>query len=218
MAKLTGPLLSLGAKGQIGKTLVASSWRGIATARQYVVPANPRSTAQQDNRTRFSFLQSLWKFLPSAALTAYDTYSKGRKFTAVNAFVQQNLPLIQAEVDLQALVLSPGTGGAFAPSAVSAATGTVAGSIDVTVTPSADIPDTWTVVRCHVVALVDQEPTAAYSGPVGYGNDATDPYVITITGMGAGAACVAYGFIEYTKPNGQTAYSVSLMDTATADT
>jgi len=216
MAKTTGPLLSFGAKGQIGKTLVASSWRGIATARQYVVPSNPQTTAQTDNRTRFSFLQSLWKFVPSAAITAYETYSKGRKFTAVNAFVQQNLPLIQAQTDLEALVLSPGTGGAFAPASVSAATGGATGEVDVTVTPSPDIPNTWTVVKAHAVALVAQSPVSSYSGAVGYAFDAAAPYVCEITGMGAGANVVVYGFIEYTKPDGKTAYSVSLMDTATA--
>ena len=58
MAKLTGPLLSFGATGQIAKTMVVGTWRGIDYARQYVVPANPRTTAQQANRTRFALLRS----------------------------------------------------------------------------------------------------------------------------------------------------------------
>jgi len=50
MAKVNGPLLSLGATGQIGKALVYSTWKGLNTVRQHVVPANPNSTAQATQR------------------------------------------------------------------------------------------------------------------------------------------------------------------------
>ena len=46
MAKLKAPLLSLGASGQIGKSLVYFPWKGLDLAREYVVPSNPKSTAQ----------------------------------------------------------------------------------------------------------------------------------------------------------------------------
>lgn len=46
MAKLKGPLFSLGASGAIGKALVYFGWKGLDVAREYVVPANPRSTDQ----------------------------------------------------------------------------------------------------------------------------------------------------------------------------
>lgn len=50
MAKLKAPLLSLGASGAIGKAIVMFPWKGINAAREYVVPANPRSDAQQTQR------------------------------------------------------------------------------------------------------------------------------------------------------------------------
>lgn len=50
MAKLKAPLLSLGAAGQIGKTIVFFPWKGINAAREYVVPANPKTTPQNDQR------------------------------------------------------------------------------------------------------------------------------------------------------------------------
>lgn len=216
MAKLTGPLLSFGARGQIGKTLVASSWRGISTARQYVIPANPRTTAQQTNRTRFAFLRELYKRLPSAPIAAFNAYASGRKFTGMNAFVGENNRLLVGETDLSALEMSPGSGGAFAPTSVSAVAGLGSGTIDVTIVPPADLPDGWTVVRAWAVAVVDQNPTLLFSGPIAQGSDTTAPYVITLTGMGSGVACRVMGFIEYTKPNGQTAYSVSLNAAATS--
>lgn len=46
MAKLKAPLLSLGASGAIGKSIVFFPWKGLDVAREYVVPANPKSTAQ----------------------------------------------------------------------------------------------------------------------------------------------------------------------------
>lgn len=50
MAKLKAPLLSLGASGAIAKTIVFFPWKGINAARQYVVPANPRTSAQNTQR------------------------------------------------------------------------------------------------------------------------------------------------------------------------
>ncbi|GAI67502.1 unnamed protein product [marine sediment metagenome] len=50
MAKLTGPLFSLGAAGAVGKTLVYFGWKGLNVVRQYVVPANPQTKPQGTQR------------------------------------------------------------------------------------------------------------------------------------------------------------------------
>lgn len=50
MAKLKAPLLSLGASQQLGKALVFFSWKGLDVVREYVIPANPKSTAQMLQR------------------------------------------------------------------------------------------------------------------------------------------------------------------------
>lgn len=50
MAKITGPLHSDSARGQFGKVMVFSSWKGIASARKYVVPANTMTGPQGDVR------------------------------------------------------------------------------------------------------------------------------------------------------------------------
>lgn len=50
MAKLKAPLLSFGASGAIAKTVVFFPWKGINAARQYVVPANPKSDDQEIQR------------------------------------------------------------------------------------------------------------------------------------------------------------------------
>lgn len=50
MGKLKAPLLSLGASGAIGKVAVFFNWKGIDAVREYVIPANPKSDAQQTQR------------------------------------------------------------------------------------------------------------------------------------------------------------------------
>jgi len=50
MAKLTGPLFSLDARGKLGSALVFIGWKGIKTVRQWLKPANPQSAAQGDVR------------------------------------------------------------------------------------------------------------------------------------------------------------------------
>ena len=50
MAKLKAPLMSLGASGALGKALVFFGWKGLDVVREYVVPANPKTTAQNTQR------------------------------------------------------------------------------------------------------------------------------------------------------------------------
>lgn len=54
MAKVSGPLLSLDARGKIGGAMVYSGWKGIQTVRQLVTPANPRSADQLTARTKLA--------------------------------------------------------------------------------------------------------------------------------------------------------------------
>lgn len=51
MAKLRGPLFSLGASQQIGKALVFFPWKGLDVVREYVIPSNPKSAAQNTQRS-----------------------------------------------------------------------------------------------------------------------------------------------------------------------
>jgi len=50
VAKLKAPLLSLGAAGALGKSLVFFGWKGIDAVREYVIPSNPRTALQTTQR------------------------------------------------------------------------------------------------------------------------------------------------------------------------
>jgi len=60
MAKLKGPLLSMDARGQIGKSLVFMGWKGLKTVRSHVVPANPNTGAQSTQRGVMTTVVAAW--------------------------------------------------------------------------------------------------------------------------------------------------------------
>lgn len=216
MAKLTGPLLSFGAKGAIGKTLVASKWRGIAYARQYVVPANPRTTAQQTVRTTFALLREMWKLAPAQLQDAWNAFAAGRPFTGMNKEVGENVRVLNGELDMTNYIASPGAGGGLVPLSFNAVTGTVAGTVDTTFTvPPA--PTGWTLVKAVAIGFLDQDPSGIFTGNIVVAEDAVAPYAPTLTGLPAGELCIACGWLVWEKPDGKLAYSVSLSDSAVAD-
>lgn len=53
MAKVTGPLMSLDASGQVGKTIVFAKWKGQNYVRELVKPLNPEDPDQGDARMIF---------------------------------------------------------------------------------------------------------------------------------------------------------------------
>ena len=50
MAKLKGPLFSLGASQKLGDALVYFAWKGLNVVREYVIPSNPKTTLQTTQR------------------------------------------------------------------------------------------------------------------------------------------------------------------------
>ncbi|GAI83561.1 unnamed protein product [marine sediment metagenome] len=50
MAKVISPLFSFGASGQLAKSIVFFPWKGLNVVRQWVAPANPKTTSQVTHR------------------------------------------------------------------------------------------------------------------------------------------------------------------------
>lgn len=215
MAKINAPLLSLGGKGQIGKGIVFSSWKGIKTARQYTVPANPRTVAQQANRTRFALLREMFKLAPSQVRAPYVAFVRGRPLTPDNKFVGENNRLLNGETDLLLMNMSPGANGGLPAQAVVGAATANPGEVTVTITPPDQLPVGWTIVSCDAAAVIDQDPVGIFTGPFVAGSDDAAPYVVTLDGFPATSDLVVFGWVVYEKPNGDLAYSVSLADAVT---
>lgn len=212
MAKVTAPLLSFGARGQIGKSVVFAKWRGVDYARQRVIPANPRTIAQQETRGVFRVMSQIWTLAPEAWKTVWNAFASGRPFTGRNALMGQNIEALDGETDFTKFVFSPGAKGGLPPEAISLAGGS--GSITATVTLP-DVPPGWTLVAGLAVAIFDQDPATAYAAPVGFTREESDPTEIEITGLTEPGDYVAGVFLEWTKASGDTAYSIALSDSAT---
>jgi hypothetical protein len=215
MAKTTAPLLSFGARGSIAKTAVYASWRGIAYARRHVIPANPKSTAQTLTRDVFATLREMYKRTGSVGRAPWEAFARGRPFTGMNSFVGENLRLLRPEADMDNFLGSPGAGGGLAFPTGVAATGSGTGEVDATLT-APTLPTGWSITNAHALAFRQQAPDAIFPGILVEGSDATAPYEITLAGLGAAQACVVSMWFEYEKPDGNTAYSVAITDTATS--
>jgi len=212
MAKVTGPLLSLGGSGSIAKTQVYSTWKGRPYVRRHVIPSNPDTSEQQLTRNLFTWLNNVWKNSPAGLTDPWDLYARGQVLTGRNAFVGQNIKAMRVETDLDLMIFSPGAKGGVAPSAVSAAGGAL--SIDVTVTAPA-IPTGWTITQAWAAAIQQQDPQSGvlYTPVVNF--DASSPYVVSLTGLLAATTYEVGAWLEWEKPDGKPAYSISLFDAVT---
>jgi hypothetical protein len=208
MAKTTAPLLSFGSRGQIGKTMVASKWRGINYMRQYVVPGNPNTIAQQAVRKLFAYLREMWKLAPGGVQDAWNAFAAGRPFLGVNKWVGENVRVLNGETDMNAIIFSPGARGGLPPVGVTVSAGGNAGEIAITGSaPTA--PTGWTFQALCAAAVPDGNPTTFFAGPFVYGEDTSSTYAITLAGLGAGIECQVGVWARWLKPNGDLAYSVS---------
>jgi len=157
MARLTAPLLSLDARGQIGKALVFSGWKGIKYARQYVIPANPQSVAQMEVRGIFSTLNELWKRMEGYGRYPFWLAAVGNPLTDRNVFVRESLSLLIDQADLDLLVLSVAGGNALNLANIvtaDGADGTVAVTADAPTAPSG-----YTLLGSRGVAVLDGDPS-----------------------------------------------------------
>lgn len=91
MAKVNGPLFSLGASGQLAKALVYAIWKGRPYVREYVVPTNPNSLAQRGTRTTMSYLNERWSAMSQSDKDSWNTLAAADNISAFNAFVKYGL-------------------------------------------------------------------------------------------------------------------------------
>ena len=214
MAKVKGPVLSLGGSGQIAKSIVFGRWRGVDYARQHVVPANPNTTSQQSTRGVFASLNEQWKLSPADAQAPFNAAATGRPFTNRNAFISSNLPVLRGETDMNNFIGSPGVRGGLPPVSLTPSSGG-AGLITLGLVTTAE-PTGWTLFSCVGVVFIQRDPTAigadipvavVEASPTAGGN--TD---IDFTGLPAGTyVCSAWPV--WTKPDGTTAYGHSITTT-----
>lgn len=212
MAQVTGPLLSIKARGTIANTITYANWKGIDYARTRVIPANPRSTAQTNTREVFTFIQELYKRLPAIGREPWIASVVGNPMTPQNMILKKNVATLREDTDLLLFDFSPGARGGPPPTAVEATAG--AGQVSIAVTaPSA--PPGWTITAAQGVAIRDQDPHDAIVAAPSAAEDTTSAYAVVITGLTAAELYVCGAWLKWLTPTGDAAYSIALTDTAT---
>jgi len=212
MGKTTGPLLSFGASGQIGKTLVFGKWKGRSYARQHVIPSNPQSAEQSLTRNAFSFLQAVYKFAPTLVTDVWDAYARGQVMTARNGFTKNSLPNLRGETDLDNIVLSAGALGGPPPASMTPTPGS--GTLTVDVVAPSTVPTGWTINKAVVAAILDQDPSSGVAYEITAGSDATSTYQVVLSGL-SNALYQVRAWLVWNRPDGSLAYSPEIADTAT---
>lgn len=98
MTRVQGPLFSVTASGTIGDAIVYSNWKGLPYVRSRVIPANPRTDAQQSQRTLLTSGVSVWQNTVSPAAgskTSWDYYASGLGMSGFNRYMKAFLELNQ---------------------------------------------------------------------------------------------------------------------------
>jgi len=213
MAKLTGPLFSFTALGTLADAVTYSRWKGVDYARQRVIPANPNTLEQQATRTVFSMLSGLWKIMSSTGTAPWDANATGRPYTGRNRFMGDNLEVLRGEADMNAFLGSPGALAGPATPPVSAAYA----APNLTLTMAAPtLPAGWSITKAAGICFPDQDPAAAFVGPLFEATDDTSTYALVFDlTAGPNGDYQACGWFQFERDDGRTAYGLSAIDQAT---
>lgn len=212
MAKTSGPLLSLGARGTIASTVTFSNWRGVGYARQRVIPANPQSASQTITRNAFTYASGLWKIATALAVAPWDRFAQGQALTGRNAFIGEFVRLVGSDTDLLNMIWSPGAKGGLPATSISVTPGSEQLQIDF-VTPTA--PTGWTLDSAIAAVTENNDPQSDAVGVITSGEDDVTQATVTLTGLTAAQEYVVGGWLRWLKPDGSVAYGASLEDTGT---
>lgn len=215
MAKVQGPLLSMGASGQIGNSMVYAKWKGIPYARRYIVPADPNTVAQALTRSVFRAVDQAYKYLGALSRAPWSAAVKGRAMVSRNMLMRVEIPLIREEADISLWVGSPGNGGGIAPQAATAVAGVGASSIDCTLT-APNLPVGWLITRAVFSATPQRSPSALVTEVTTEAEDLVAPYTATLTVPQAATAYVVSAWLEWTREDGETVYGRSITNVATS--
>ena len=98
MAKVTGPLLSVDARGKVADTIVFSYWRGQHYVRRWLKPNNPNTAAQQSQRASMAYAMDLWHNpLLASDRAGWADYQSGQPISGVNQFIREVVLAYNAE-------------------------------------------------------------------------------------------------------------------------
>ncbi|MEM2567982.1 MAG: DUF6266 family protein [Candidatus Bathyarchaeia archaeon] len=210
MAKVKMPIVGTSASGQLGKSIVYGSWRGVSYARQLVHPSNPRTENQMKTRSVFSYLNEFYKIAPSALAEVWDEYAKGKPFLGRNAFLSFNISALRESIDNIDQVNSPGVRGGFALASLQATQTGNAGELMISVSWPVSIPGGWTIQRAYAIVFRVQDPHEAVVEQIRLGQIHYPDNSVVVSGLSSGEMYVVSAWAVYLRSDGKVAYGPSL--------
>ena len=106
MARVTGPLMSMGASGTIGKALTYGKWKGRAWVREWFTPENPKTALQVNVRTALTLLIAEWQGEDQATMDKWNTYAEPFNMAGVNKYVSKGMKAYVAQLTTAVTPLS----------------------------------------------------------------------------------------------------------------
>jgi hypothetical protein len=96
MARTHGPLMSVAARGALGKSLIFQNQKGMGIVKKFAVPKNPKTEAQTANRTFFAELTAAWLELDSEQQAAWDGFEAAGYRSSKTHFIGVNMHRLRA--------------------------------------------------------------------------------------------------------------------------
>jgi len=106
----------MAASGTMGKTLIASNWKGRAYLKKHAIPSNNQQPAQLGIRAAMGFLAQQWALLSAVQQATWEAPAGDANISPFDAYISENL-LRHADAKAPMKRL-PEVLAAFAPAAV----------------------------------------------------------------------------------------------------
>lgn len=143
MVKLVGPMLSLEARGALGKAITYKHTRGRSTCGRWFRPSNPQTQAQMSIRGWNRRIASAWAGVPTDRQASWQTTAADRRIAPYHAYLSANMKLWMQQRAATQVAGAPGTLGVAFYSMFTPTT-TVPGKI--TFLSQFSTTNTWNVV------------------------------------------------------------------------
>jgi hypothetical protein len=105
-------MFSVTASGTIGDAIVYSNWKGLPYVRSRIYPAQPRTDAQQSQRTLLTSGVSTWQntvYPAENSKYSWDMYASGTGMSGFNRYIKSFLEL-NKKCDEAPVIPQPGVG------------------------------------------------------------------------------------------------------------
>jgi hypothetical protein len=199
--------MAFSASGQIGKSLVYGTWKGQKYARQYIVPTNPSTAAQQAQRNLFKWVHDWFKYASSDVTASWYAYAAGKMLTGPNAFSSKNLVALKGQTAITNIIYIPAVLGAPPNAGLTVTPGATQLTV-LGVPPS--LPSGWTLTKMIAVVTKQQIPSGEEEPNPSFTMTKTvSPWSVVFTGLTTAQPYVAGVGWEMTRADLAIAYGGS---------